>query len=201
MSDGNTLAFHLIFLKAFLDSHFLQFKPILPDRSTQVGISLVGPFAGAALSFSMFVVGLLLSSNPDAAGDLVQGSLLLGLISGATLGNAAKKVVLHIPSFMNLTDGNACCNCMNSSACDCRMSTTAFNMLPVAVGCLDGGRAVQVPSYSYIAFSFEIFDSSLHFLQGAFGKDRRTFTTFLGAVCADSDMSGVTTIESFSIRK
>lgn len=49
--------------------------------------------AGGALSFSMFCVGLLLSSNPDAAGDLVQvpsmlfqGSLLLGLISRATLG-------------------------------------------------------------------------------------------------------------------
>lgn len=49
--------------------------------------------AGAVLSFSMFCVGLLLSSNPDAAGDLVQvpsmlfqGSLLLGLISRATLG-------------------------------------------------------------------------------------------------------------------
>ncbi|EOY10503.1 Peptidase M50 family protein isoform 3 [Theobroma cacao] len=49
-----------------------QFKSILPDRSTKVDISLAGPFAGAALSFSMFAVGLLLSSNPDAAGDLVQ---------------------------------------------------------------------------------------------------------------------------------
>lgn len=58
-------------------------------------ISLAGPFAGAVLSFSMFAVGLLLSSNPDAAGDLVQvpsmlfqGSLFLGLISRATLGYA-----------------------------------------------------------------------------------------------------------------
>ncbi|KAH9784632.1 putative zinc metalloprotease EGY1 [Citrus sinensis] len=95
-----------------------QFKSILPDRSTKVDISLAGPIAGAALSFSMFVVGLLLSSNPDAAGDLVQvpstlfqGSLLLGLISRATLGYT------------------------------CGLTTTAFNMLPV--GCLDGGRAVQ----------------------------------------------------------
>jgi hypothetical protein len=73
----------------------VQFKSILPDRSTQVDISIAGPFAGAALSFSMFAVGLLLSSNQDAAGDLVQvpstlfqGSLLLGLISRATLGYA-----------------------------------------------------------------------------------------------------------------
>ncbi|KAF1886907.1 hypothetical protein Lal_00046145 [Lupinus albus] len=95
-----------------------QFKSILPDRSTKVDISLAGPFAGAVLSFSMFAVGLLLSSNPDVAGDLVQvpsllfqGSLLLGLISRATLGYA------------------------------CGLTIQAFNMLPV--GCLDGGRAVQ----------------------------------------------------------
>ncbi|RDX58217.1 putative zinc metalloprotease EGY1, chloroplastic [Mucuna pruriens] len=95
-----------------------QFKSILPDRSTKVDISLAGPFAGAVLSFSMFAVGLLLSSNPDTTGDLVQvpsllfqGSLLLGLISRATLGYA------------------------------CGLTIQAFNMLPV--GCLDGGRAVQ----------------------------------------------------------
>ncbi|XP_038882023.1 probable zinc metalloprotease EGY1, chloroplastic isoform X2 [Benincasa hispida] len=112
-----------------------QFKSILPDRSTQVDVSLAGPFAGAALSFSMFAVGLLLSSNPDAAGDLVQvpsmlfqGSLLLGLISRATLGYAAmhaSTVAIH-PLVI---------------AGWCGLTTTAFNMLPV--GCLDGGRAIQ----------------------------------------------------------
>ncbi|KAF8007462.1 hypothetical protein BT93_K1468 [Corymbia citriodora subsp. variegata] len=112
-----------------------QFKSILPDRSTKVDVSLAGPFAGAALSFSMFVVGLLLSSNPDASGDLVQvpsmlfqGSLLLGLISRATLGYAAMHaatVSIH-PLLI---------------AGWCGLTTSAFNMLPV--GCLDGGRAVQ----------------------------------------------------------
>ncbi|ONM10149.1 putative zinc metalloprotease EGY1 chloroplastic [Zea mays] len=70
-----------------------QFKSILPDRKTMFDISMAGPVAGAALSFSMFFVGLLLSSNPVGASDLVevpsqlfQGSLLLGLISRATLG-------------------------------------------------------------------------------------------------------------------
>lgn len=74
-------------------SWFLQFKSILPDRKAKVDISLAGPFAGAALSSSMFAVGLLLSSNPAAAAELVQvpstlfqGSLLLGLISRAVLG-------------------------------------------------------------------------------------------------------------------
>ncbi|CAL5435605.1 unnamed protein product [Camellia sinensis] len=70
-----------------------QFKSILLDQKTKVDISLA--VAGATLSFSMFAVGLLLSSNPNATGDLVQvpsmlfqGSLLLGLISRATLGYA-----------------------------------------------------------------------------------------------------------------
>ncbi|KAL1352370.1 hypothetical protein HN51_016358 [Arachis hypogaea] len=112
-----------------------QFKSLLPDRSTKVDISLAGPFAGAVLSFSMFTVGLLLSSNPDAAGDLVQvpsmlfqGSLLLGLISRATLGYAAMHaatVAIH-PLVI---------------AGWCGLTIQAFNMLPV--GCLDGGRAVQ----------------------------------------------------------
>ncbi|XP_010266698.1 PREDICTED: probable zinc metalloprotease EGY1, chloroplastic [Nelumbo nucifera] len=112
-----------------------QFKSILPDRRTKVDVSIAGPFAGAALSFSMFCVGLLLSSNPDAAGDLVQvpcmlfqGSLLLGLISRATLGYAAMHaatVSIH-PLVI---------------AGWCGLTTSAFNMLPV--GCLDGGRAVQ----------------------------------------------------------
>ncbi|KAF7801442.1 putative zinc metalloprotease EGY1, chloroplastic [Senna tora] len=112
-----------------------QFKSILPDRSTKVDISLAGPFAGAVLSFSMFAVGLLLSSNPDATGDLVQvpsmlfqGSLFLGLISRATLGYAAMHaatVSIH-PLVI---------------AGWCGLTIQAFNMLPV--GCLDGGRAVQ----------------------------------------------------------
>ncbi|KAF9591258.1 hypothetical protein IFM89_003209 [Coptis chinensis] len=112
-----------------------QFKSILPDRRTMVDISLAGPFAGAALSFSMFCVGLLLSSKPDVAGDLVQvpsmlfqGSLLLGLISRGTLGYAsmhAATVAIH-PLVI---------------AGWCGLTTSAFNMLPV--GCLDGGRAVQ----------------------------------------------------------
>ena len=56
-------------------------------------ISMAGPLAGAILSFSMFSVGLWLSSNPAGTSDLVQvpsnlfqGSLLLGLLSRAILG-------------------------------------------------------------------------------------------------------------------
>lgn len=71
----------------------LQFKSVLPDKTTQLDVSVAGPLAGGTLSFAMFGIGLLLSTNPDATGDLIQvpsllfqGSLLLGLISRATLG-------------------------------------------------------------------------------------------------------------------
>ncbi|CAA0809765.1 Probable zinc metalloprotease EGY1-chloroplastic [Striga hermonthica] len=112
-----------------------QFKSILSDRKALVDISLAGPFAGAALSFSMFTVGLLLSSNPSVAGELIQvpsmlfqGSLLLGLISRAFLGYAtlhASTVSIH-PLVI---------------AGWCGLTSSAFNLLPV--GCLDGGRAMQ----------------------------------------------------------
>uniref|UniRef100_A0A0C9RNA9 TSA: Wollemia nobilis Ref_Wollemi_Transcript_9020_2145 transcribed RNA sequence n=1 Tax=Wollemia nobilis TaxID=56998 RepID=A0A0C9RNA9_9CONI len=112
-----------------------QFKSVLPDRTTQLDVSVAGPLAGGALSFAMFGIGLLLSTNPEATGDLIQvpsllfqGSLLLGLISRATLGyNAmhAATVLIH-PLVI---------------AGWCGLTTTAFNMLPV--GCLDGGRAIQ----------------------------------------------------------
>ncbi|XP_020680595.1 probable zinc metalloprotease EGY1, chloroplastic isoform X1 [Dendrobium catenatum] len=123
-----------------------QFKSILPDRRTKVDISMAGPLAGAALSFSMFCVGLLLSSNPAAAGDLVevpsmlfQGSLLLGLISRATLGHTAMHAATV--SIHPLVIGGWC-----------GLTTTAFNMLPV--GCLDGGRAVQGAFGKNVLFAF-----------------------------------------------
>ncbi|KAJ4745773.1 ethylene-dependent gravitropism-deficient and yellow-green-like 2 [Rhynchospora pubera] len=112
-----------------------QFKSLLPDRKTLFDISMAGPLAAGALSFSMFCVGLLLSSSPAGTGDLVQvpsmlfqGSLLLGLISRATLGYTAMHaatVSIH-PLVI---------------AGWCGLTTTAFNMLPI--GCLDGGRAMQ----------------------------------------------------------
>ncbi|WOK91748.1 hypothetical protein Cni_G00439 [Canna indica] len=139
-----------------------QFKSILPDRKTKVDISMAGPLAGAALSFSMFFVGLLLSSNPAAAGDLVQvpsmlfqGSLLLGLISRATLGYTAMhaaNVSIH-PLVI---------------AGWCGLTTSAFNMLPV--GCLDGGRAIQGAFGKNVLFGFGLATYSLLGL-GVLGGD------------------------------
>ncbi|KAJ1409115.1 hypothetical protein SESBI_23008 [Sesbania bispinosa] len=102
-----------------------QFIPILPDRSTKVDISLAGPFAGAVLSFFMFAIGLLLSSDPDATRDLVevpsslfQASLLLGLISRATLGY--KEMHSATVSIHPLVIAGWC-----------GLTSQAFNMLPV----------------------------------------------------------------------
>ncbi|KAI7991533.1 hypothetical protein LOK49_LG12G02175 [Camellia lanceoleosa] len=50
-----------------LGVQLFHFKSILLDQKTKVDISMF-LFAGATLSFSMFAVGLLLSSNPNAAG-------------------------------------------------------------------------------------------------------------------------------------
>lgn len=112
-----------------------QFKSILPDRKAKVDISMAGPLSGAMFSLSMFAVGLLLSSNPSGANDLVQvpstlfqGSLLLGIISRATLGYTALHAATVSVHPLVIAGW-------------CGLTTSAFNMLPV--GCLDGGRALQ----------------------------------------------------------
>ncbi|CAM6099267.1 unnamed protein product [Calypogeia fissa] len=112
-----------------------QFRSICPDRQTKFDISMAGPLAGGFLSLAMFGVGLILSTNPEASNQMVQvpslllqGSLLLGLVSRGVLGYSAlhaSTVSIH-PLVI---------------AGWCGLTTTAFNLLPV--GCLDGGRAMQ----------------------------------------------------------
>ncbi|KAI5065083.1 hypothetical protein GOP47_0019778 [Adiantum capillus-veneris] len=112
-----------------------QFRSILPDRTAKFDISLAGPLAGGLLSLAMLGVGLLLSTSPEAASDLVQvpsmlfqGSLLLGYLSRSVLGyNAMHAATVSIHPLV--------------LAGWCGLTTTAFNLLPV--GCLDGGRAMQ----------------------------------------------------------
>lgn len=112
-----------------------QFRSILPDRTAKFDISLAGPLAGGLLSLAMLGVGLLLSTSPEAAGDLVQvpsmlfqGSLLLGILSRSVIGyDAMHAATVSIHPLV--------------LAGWCGLTTTAFNLLPV--GCLDGGRAMQ----------------------------------------------------------
>lgn len=112
-----------------------QFRSICPDRQTKFDISLAGPLAGGFLSLAMFGVGLILSTNSEASSQMVQvpslllqGSLLLGLVSRGVLGYSA----LHAPTVAIHP---------LVIAGWCGLTTTAFNLLPV--GCLDGGRAMQ----------------------------------------------------------
>ncbi|KAG6544423.1 hypothetical protein Mapa_014061 [Marchantia paleacea] len=112
-----------------------QFKSICPDRTSKFDVSMAGPLAGGLLSLAMFGVGLILSTNPEASSQVVQvpslllqGSLLLGLVTRGALGYTAlhaTTVSIH-PLVI---------------AGWCGLTTTAFNLLPV--GCLDGGRAIQ----------------------------------------------------------
>ncbi|CAL5431723.1 unnamed protein product [Camellia sinensis] len=145
-----------------------QVKSILPDRKTKVDITLAGPFAGATLSFSMFAVGLLLSSNPNAAVDLVQ-----------------------VPSMLFQEQ---CIQPQFGSILLCGLTTSAFNMLPV--GCLDGGRAIYTREADGLISKRHSLVASVHrdlILQGigelskAFldKKARWTFVTSLGSVCVD----------------
>ncbi|KAF5937975.1 hypothetical protein HYC85_025481 [Camellia sinensis] len=139
-----------------LGVQLFHFKSILLDLKTKVDISLAVPFAGATLSFSMFVVGLLLSSNLNAVGDLVQvpsmlfqGSLLLGLISRAPLDFA--NVSLWSNAYSHSLDPSSCNFRLianhSSPRCRCGLTMSAFNMNPV--GCLDGGRAIQIRNNHY----------------------------------------------------
>lgn len=112
-----------------------QFRSILPDRTAKFDISLAGPLAGGFLSLAMLGVGLLLSTSPEAASDLVQvpsmlfqGSLLLGYLSRSVLGYDAMHVATVSIHPLVLAGW-------------CGLTTTAFNLLPV--GCLDGGRLMQ----------------------------------------------------------
>ncbi|KAL2610797.1 hypothetical protein R1flu_022489 [Riccia fluitans] len=112
-----------------------QFKSIVPDRTSKFDVSMAGPLAGGLLSLAMFAVGLILSTNPEASSQVVQvpslllqGSLLLGLVTRGALGYTAlhaTTVSIH-PLVI---------------AGWCGLTTTAFNLLPV--GCMDGGRAIQ----------------------------------------------------------
>ncbi|KAL3682000.1 hypothetical protein R1sor_000022 [Riccia sorocarpa] len=112
-----------------------QFKSICPDRTSKFDVSMAGPLAGGLLSLAMFAVGLILSTNPEASSQVVQvpslllqGSLLLGVVTRGALGYTAlhaSTVSIH-PLVI---------------AGWCGLTTTAFNLLPV--GCLDGGRAIQ----------------------------------------------------------
>lgn len=113
-----------------------QFKSLVKNNTDMFDVSFSGPAAAAATSLVLFVVGLVLSTGGDIPKEtlvpvptqLFQGSLLLGSIANAVLGESAMRhanVLIH-----PLLIGGWC-----------GLVATALNSLPV--GSLDGGKMTQ----------------------------------------------------------
>nr|XP_010909993.1 probable zinc metalloprotease EGY1, chloroplastic isoform X4 [Elaeis guineensis] len=110
-----------------------------PNATEPPNMQLLFPFVESALPLAYGVLGVQLFHEV-----------------GHFLAAFPKKVKLGIPylipnitlgSFGAITQSHACCNCFNPPSCNCwlvkcGLTTSAFNMLPV--GCLDGGRAIQL---------------------------------------------------------
>ncbi|CAG9463210.1 unnamed protein product [Pedinophyceae sp. YPF-701] len=141
-----------------------QLKSLANNYSDLWDVAAAGPLAGALVSLSLFGMGLAMTADPSQAqADLVpvptalfQGSLLLGGVARAVLGEtamAARSIGVH--PFM--------------IAGWCGMVTTAFNVLPV--GNLDGGRmalsslgrpGLNLTSFAtYVGLALGILGSSL----------------------------------------
>lgn len=112
------------------------FKSLLRNHSIMWDVAFAGPLAGALASGALLFMGLMYSNDPTIPKELLvpvptqlfQGSLLLGTITRASLGDAALRapeVFIHPFTIAGW----------------CGLITTALNLLPV--GQLDGGRAFQ----------------------------------------------------------
>lgn len=111
-----------------------QYKSLCKTRADMFDVSYGGLAAGGAVASALFLSGLILSMDQDAASlipvpsVLFQGSVLLGSLAKTFIGSTAMakaQVMVH----PNLVAGW------------CSMVCTALNCLPL--GSLDGGRIVQ----------------------------------------------------------
>jgi membrane-associated protease RseP (regulator of RpoE activity) len=107
-----------------------RFQSILPNRKVLFDIAFAGPAFGGVLSFTLLVIGLLLS-HPESLfqvpTEFFQGSILVGTIARVILGSALQQNVvavhpLTVIGWLGLV-------------------ITALNLMPA--GQLDGGRIVQ----------------------------------------------------------
>lgn len=108
----------------------IRFESMLPNRTVLFDIAFAGPAAGGALSFLFLFSGLVLS-HPGSQFQLpvqfFQGSILVGTLSQAILGDALGSEIVDVHPLMVL-------GWMG-------LIITAINMLPA--GQLDGGRILQ----------------------------------------------------------
>ncbi|PIG90636.1 site-2 protease family protein [Gloeocapsopsis sp. IPPAS B-1203] len=107
-----------------------RFQSILPNRTVLFDVAFAGPAFGGILSFTLLVLGLILS-RPESLfqvpTEFFQGSILVGTIARVILGSALQQNVvavhpLTVIGWLGLV-------------------ITAINLMPA--GQLDGGRIVQ----------------------------------------------------------
>jgi membrane-associated protease RseP (regulator of RpoE activity) len=108
----------------------MRFESILPNRSVLFDVSFAGPAAGGLLSFIFLFLGLVLSHTGSLfqiPADFFQGSILVGTLARAVLGDALKADLVDVHPLMVVGWLG--------------LIITAINLMPA--GQLDGGRVVQ----------------------------------------------------------
>ena len=108
----------------------MRFESILPNRTVLFDVAFAGPAAGGIVSFIFLLLGLVLS-HPGSLFQLpatfFQGSILVGTLARAVLGDALQSTLVDVHPLMIMGWIG--------------LIITAINVMPA--GQLDGGRVVQ----------------------------------------------------------
>ncbi|AFY61492.1 site-2 protease family protein [Synechococcus sp. PCC 6312] len=108
----------------------LRFDSFLPNRTVLFDLAIAGPAVGGVLSLAVLVVGLLLS-HPGSVFQIpslfFQGSILVGTLAKAILGEALQAELVDVSPFVIIGWLG--------------LVVTALNLMPA--GQLDGGRIIQ----------------------------------------------------------
>lgn len=108
----------------------MRFESILPNRTVLFDVAFAGPAAGGIVSFVFLLLGLVLS-HPGSLFQLpatfFQGSILVGTLARAILGDALQSTLVDVHPLMIMGWIG--------------LIITAINVMPA--GQLDGGRVVQ----------------------------------------------------------
>ncbi len=108
----------------------MRFESILPNRTVLFDVAFAGPAAGGMVSFVFLLLGLVLS-HPGSLFQLpatfFQGSILVGTVARAILGDALQSTLVDVHPLMVVGWIG--------------LIITAINVMPA--GQLDGGRVIQ----------------------------------------------------------
>jgi len=107
-----------------------RIESILPNRTVLFDIAFAGPAVGGLMSLGALVLGLLMSGDASTVPlpvEVLEGSMLVGLLSRAILGSSVQAALVNIHPLVVVGWLG--------------LVITALNLLPA--GQLDGGRMVQ----------------------------------------------------------